>query len=150
MTTSPRPKLSGTLLKRPTAETKFSIDYDWWERSDLDLKTYLTTRLSLGEEVNLDIDVAEVDLIDSVTGEVHRVDGFQYVVQAYFSQLPADFATRTSLVDAVFCILLANANQPMSAQEIADRVERSVDTILRTLAGPKVYQGIRPILEDEQ
>lgn len=149
MTTSPRPKLSGTLLKRPTAETRFSIDYDWWERSDLDLKTYLTTRLSLGDDVNLDLDVAEVDLIDSATGEVHRVDGFQYVVQSYFSQQSTDFVTRTSLVDAVFCVLLANANQPMSAQQIANRVDRAVDTILRTLSGPQVYLGIRPILEEE-
>lgn len=136
------------MLKRPTAETKFIIDYDWWEKSDLDLKTYLLTRLPIDDEVPTEIDTNEVDLIDPETGEVHRVDGFQYIVQTYFSQLPEDFTTRTSLVDAVFCVLLANANIPMTAQEIADKVHRSVGTILKTVGGPKIYQGIRPLLDD--
>lgn len=148
MAQRPRPKPKATMLKRPTAETKFIIDYDWWEKSDLDLKTYLLTRLPIDDEVPTEIDTNEVDLIDPETGEVHRVDGFQYIVQTYFSQLPEDFTTRTSLVDAVFCVLLANANIPMTAQEIADKVHRSVGTILKTVGGPKIYQGIRPLLDD--
>ena len=48
------------------------------------------------------------------TGEVRRVDGFQYLVQAYFRQLPDDFVRNASLVDAAFCVLLSNANQPMT------------------------------------
>ena len=136
------------MLKRPTADTKFIIDYDWWDKSDLDLKTYLLTRLPIDEEVPAEADTDEVDLVDPETGEVYRVDGFQYIVQTYFSQLPEDFATRTSLVDAVFCVLLANANIPMTAQEIADRVHRPVNTILKTVGGPKIYQGIRPLLDE--
>ncbi|MFW6184869.1 MAG: hypothetical protein ACOC8X_13805, partial [Chloroflexota bacterium] len=68
---------------------------------------------------------------------------------AYFNKLPQDFTARSSLVDAVFCVLLANANQPMSAREIADRLERPSSVVLRTLSGPRVYQGIRPILQDD-
>lgn len=136
------------MLKKVTADTRFYIDYDWWDKSDLDLKTYLLTRLDIGEDINLELETDEVDLIDAETGEVTRVDGFQYVVQAYFSQLPDDFVTRTSLVDAVFCVLLANANKPMTAAEIAQRVKRSSSTILKTMGGPKIYQGVRPILDD--
>lgn len=136
------------MLKKATADTRFYIDYDWWDKSDLDLKTYLLTRLDIGEDINLELETDEVDLIDAETGEVTRVDGFQYVVQAYFSQLPDDFVTRTSLVDAVFCVLLANANKPMTAAEIAQRVKRSSSTILKTMGGPKIYQGVRPILDD--
>lgn len=149
MAKSPRPKLKASLLKKPTPETRFYVDYEWWEKSDLDLKTYLFTRLDIGDDVNLESETDEIDLVDAETGEVVRVDGFQYVVQMYFSQLPDNFIEQTSLVDAVFCILLANANKPMSAEEIAERVNRPVDTILRTLGGPRVYQGIRPILDED-
>jgi hypothetical protein len=145
---SPRPKLSPSVLKRATPDTRFYIDYDWWDKSDLDLKTYLTTRLAIDQEVSLESETDEVDLVDADTGEVTRVDGFQYVIQAYFSQLPEDFVTRTSLVDAVFIVLLANANKPMTAAEIGQKVKRSPDTIIKTMGGPKIYQGVRPILED--
>lgn len=148
MAKSPRPQLKPSLLKKATADTRFYIDYDWWDKSDLDLKTYLFTRLDIGEEINLESETDQVDLIDAETGEVTRVDGFQYVVQAYFSQLPDDFVTRTSLVDAVFCVLLANANKPMTATEIAQRVKRSPSTIVKTMGGPKIYQGVRPILDE--
>jgi methyltransferase-like protein len=136
------------MLKRATPDTRFYIDYDWWDRSDLDLKTYLLTRLDIGEDINLESNMDEVDLVDAATGEVTRVDGFQYVIQAYFNQLPDDFVTRTSLVDAVFCVLLANANKPMTALEIAQKVKRPPETILKTMGGPKVYQGVRPILDE--
>lgn len=149
MTKRPRPAVRPPALKRPTAETRFFIDYDWWERSNLDLKTYLYSRLDIGEDLQLEGDDAKVDLIDPATGEVRQVDGFQYVLQTYFSQLPDDFAAQTSTVDAVFYVLLANGNQPMTAQAIAERLQKPVETVLRTLAGPTVYQGIRPIFEEE-
>jgi len=145
----PRPKIKPSALKRVTADTRFYVDYNWWDKSDLDLKTYLFTRLSIDEEISLEMETEEVDLIDAETGEVITVDGFQYIIQTYFSQLPDDFAARTSLVDGVFTVLLANANQPMTAVDIAAKVGRSTDTIVRTLGGPKIYQGIRPILDDD-
>lgn len=148
MAQSPRPKIKSSLLKRATEDTKFYVDYEWWDKSDLDLKTYLFTRLPIEEDANLEMEMNEVDLVDPETGEVYRVDGFQYIVKTYFNQLPEDFATRTSLVDAVFCVLLANANQPMSAQEIAKRVNRPTETVLKTIGGPKIYQGIRPLPDD--
>lgn len=149
MTKRPHPAVRPPALKRPTAETRFYIDYDWWERSNLDLKTYLYSRLDIGGDLQPGGEDEKVDLIDAATGEVRQVDRFQYVLQTYFSQLPEDFAAHTSLVDAVFYVLLANGNQPMTAQAIADRLQRPVETVLRTLAGPQVYQGIRPILDEE-
>lgn len=131
---------------KPT--TRLHIDFDWWKKSDLDLRTYLFTRLGLGDGLSADFD-REVDLIDPNTAEVTRVDGFQYMVQTFFNELPPDFLQRSSLVDAVFCALLANGNRPMTVQEIAGRVERPAETIIRTLGGPNVYQGIRPLPEGE-
>lgn len=149
MSSNPRPKLGISSLRRATPDTKFYVDYGWWEKSNLDLRTYLRTRLAIGDASSLEADMDEVDLIDPQTGEVRRVDGFQYSLQSYFSQLPEDFASRTSLVDAVFCVLLANANQPMSARTIGERVQRSPDVVLKTIGGPKIYQGIRPVYDDD-
>lgn len=146
----PRPQVKAPTLRQVSEETKFHIDFDWWEKSTLDLKAYLAARLqALGiEDVHLDADMDEVDLVDMHSGQVRRVDGFQYVVQTYFRQLPPDFAQRSSLVDATFCVLLANANQPLSARDIAARLGRSPDVVLRTLNGPRIYQGISPVFED--
>jgi hypothetical protein len=149
LTKRPHPAVRPPAIKRPTAETRFFIDYDWWERSNLDLKTYLYSRLDIGDDLELEGEDEKVDLIDPATGEVRQVDGFQYVLQTYFSQLPDDFAAQTSMVDAVFYVLLANGNQPMTAGAIAERLQKPVETVLRTLAGPTVYQGIRPILEED-
>lgn len=149
MTKRPRPKVKAPVLKRATEDTRFYIDYDWWERSNLDLKTYLYSRLELDDDLQLDANMDKVDLVDDETAEVRQVDGFQYVLQTYFSQLPQDFSARTSMVDAVFCVLLANANQPMTAREIAGRLQRQPEVILRTLGGPQVYQGIRPLFDDD-
>jgi hypothetical protein len=124
------------------------IDFDWWERSNLDLKTYLLTRLSLGDEASFEQVADKVDLVDPRTGEVRRVNGFQYLVQSLIRQMPDDFITNASLVDAAFCVLLANANRPMKARDIAGRIGRSPDVVIRTLGGTKVYQGIRPVYDE--
>ena len=143
----PRPKISATYLKRPSLDTKFHIDFDWWDESDLDLKTYLFSRLEIGDESTLDLGVDYVDLVDPETAEVRQVDGFQFALQTYFSQLPDDFAQQSSLVDAIFFVLLANANKPMSARELAQNVARDPDMVLKTISGGRIYQGIRPILD---
>ena len=148
MASNPRPKIKLTSLKRTTPNTKFFIDFEWWEQSNLDLRTYLLSRFSLDEESALEAEFDQVDLVDSHTGEVHQVDGFQYLMRAYFNRLPEDFITHASLVDATFCVLLANANQPMSAREIAGRINRPPEVVVRTLGGTKIYQGIRPIFDD--
>lgn len=148
MASNPRPKIKLTSIKRTTPDTKFMIDFDWWEQSNLDLKAYLLSRFSLGDETALEAEFDQVDLVDPQTGEVHQVDGFQYLIQAYFHRLPEDFIAHASLVDATFCVLLANANQPLSANEIAQRIDRQADVIVRTLGGAKIYQGIRPIFDE--
>jgi len=150
LSSTPRPKLAMPTLRRPSEASRFHIDFDWWERSGLDVKTYLYSRLEIpAGPTSEDMRHDEVDLVDPDTGEVRRVDGFQYLMQTYLNQLPEDFLTRTSLVDGIFFVLLANANRPMTAAEIAAKVQRSPDVILRTLSGTQVYQGIRPVFDDE-
>ena len=144
----PRPKVSASQLRRPDIDTKFYIDYGWWDEANLDLKTYLLSRLDVGDELALDLGVDFVDLVDLETGEVRKVDGFQYALQTYFAMLPEDFTQQTSLVDAVFYVLLANANRPMSARELSIKTSRDAEIVLKTVGGSHIYQGIRPILDD--
>lgn len=145
---NPRPILKAILRTQMTPDTKFFVDFEWWEKADLDIKTYLYSRLPIEEdETSMDLERELIDLVDMQTGQVRQVDGFQYIVQAYFRQMPKDFLRTTSMVDAVFCALLANANEPMTAQELADAVDRPVDVVLKTLGGPRIYQGIKPIFD---
>jgi len=143
-----RPKINLKSLQRFTDDTRFYIDFDWWDEVGLDMKTYLSSRLQIGGDLLLEKDSDQIDMVDSKTGEVRSVDGFQFVLQTYFKQLPDDFIKRASLVDAIFCILLGNANQPMTALELAERVQRQPDVVLKTFTGTQIYQGIRPLLED--
>jgi len=41
-----------------------------------------------------------------------------------------------------------NGNTPMSAEDLSKRLGRPADTILRTIAGPRVYRGLRPFEEN--
>jgi hypothetical protein len=149
LSSNPRPVIKAPHLRRVTPETKFVIDYGWWDESKMDLKTYLYTRLSLGEEFSNELNVDHVDLIDNRTGEVRQVDAFQYLVQAFYGRQTGDFVSQGTLVDAVFSVLMANGNQPMSILEISDRVHRPIDLLIRTFGGSTIYHGIRPLFDED-
>lgn len=136
-------------LRRITADTKFYIDYNWWDEGHLDLKTYLLARLSLGGEAGQEMPAERIDLIDSKTGEVRQVDAFQYLIRNYFNRHGNDLATQGSVVDAVFSVLLANGNEPMTAAEIAEQVQRPTDLLVKTFGGPQIYHGIRPLFDED-
>jgi hypothetical protein len=145
----PRPTIKTTHLRRVTPETRFYIDYGWWDEGHLDLRTYLLARLSLGIEGGSELPAERVDLVDAKTGEVRQVDAFQYLVQNYFSRHGNDMAMQGSIVDAVFSVLLANGNQPMTISEIAERVQRPSDLLMKTFGGSQIYHGIRPLFDEE-
>ena len=149
MSSYPRPTIKSAHLRRVTPETRFYIDYSWWDEGHLDLRTYLLARLSLGNEGGSELPAERVDLVDAKTGEVRQVDAFQYLVQNYFSRHGNDMAMQGSIVDAVFSVLLANGNQPMSIREIAERVQRPSELLVKTFGGAQIYHGIRPLFDEE-
>lgn len=149
MSNHPRPTIKTANLRRVTPDTKFHIDYGWWEESHLDLRTYLLTRISLGNDVGSELPAERIDLVDSKTGEVRQVDAFQYLVRSYFSRHGNDLATQGSLVDAVFSVLLANGNEPMTAAEIGERVQKPAELVIKTFGGSTIYHGIRPLFDDD-
>ena len=149
MSSYPRPKIKSAHLRRVTPETRFYIDYGWWDESHLDLRTYLLARLSLSNEGGSELPAERIDLVDAKTGEVRQVDAFQYLVQNYFSRHGNDLALQGSVVDAVFSVLLANGNQPMTIREIAERVQKPSELLVKTFGGAQIYHGIRPLFDED-
>ncbi len=133
---------------KPTLDTKFHIDYNWWEREDRDLRTYLISHLLPEQRAHFEFnqDDKVIDWIDPETAEVRRVDALQQAL-ATAAQDPQYITEHTTLVDAVFRVFLANSNKPLSPNELGKRINRPPATILRTLTGTQVYKGLRPLVD---
>lgn len=141
-----KPKPSAAL--KPKLDTKFQIDYDWWERENNDLRAYMLTHLptDLRDKFDDETEDGEVDYIDTETGEVQQLDKLGLAIQEAANR--DDFINpQTSLVDSVFRVFLANGNVPRTPQELADDTDRDARTILKTFGGIRVYRGIRPVQE---
>ena len=132
-------------LIKPSVETKFYIDYDWWEQSRDDLQVYLLTHLTPEQQQALEHrDLREeFDYVHPETGEVFQVDTLGLAIRE--SSKREDFITgHIGLIDSVFRALLVNGNHPLKALELAEYTGRDASTILKTIGGVRVYRGIRP------
>jgi hypothetical protein len=138
-------------LIKPTLKTKFHIDFDWWERESREFRVYLTSHLCVEHQATVEslTEADVVDVVDPETAEVRREDGVQHLLRSHCSKQPEFITSHTSLVDAVFRVFIANGNQPLSPEELAERIGRpgpvAANTILRTLSGARVYKGLRPV-----
>ena len=133
-------------LLKPNSRTPFHIDYDWWKENESDWQVFLRSLLCADhQEMFANVEEGEtIDWIDPQTAEVKTVDGIQHALMSHCALEP-DFAnSRTALVEAVFRIFIANGNVPVSAEDLARKLGRPAETILRTIAGPRVYRGLRP------
>jgi hypothetical protein len=129
---------------KPTLETKYRIDYSWWERNE-DLRTYLLSHLppDVRERLSAQDDGRVIDHIDPQTGEVFRLDAIGMAVQDA-AKAPDFINPYTSVVDSIFRVFLANSNVPLSPRELSERIGRPAQTILKTLSGGRIWKGIRP------
>ena len=147
---SPSPATLPTML-RPTLRTRFHIDFDWWERHGRDYRVYLRSHLCEEHQPEFgpeeDSDNRLLDWVHPRTAQVSRLDRLQYVLRSHCS-LQSEFLTkRTSMVDVVFRVFIANGNEPLTVSELSARIGREgqENTVLRTLAGQRVYKGLRPL-----
>lgn len=142
MQSPPRP--SSTL--KPTLDTKFHIDYSWWDRNkDEDLRTYLLSHLppEVRERLSNVEEGRVVDHIDPATGEVFRLDAIGMAVQEA-AKSPDFINSYTSVVDSIFRVFLANGNSPLTPRDLGEQIGRPAQTILKTLSGGRIWKGIRP------
>jgi hypothetical protein len=85
-----------------------------------------------------------IDWVDPATAEVKPVEGIQNALMTHCARQPEFVTQQTALVEAAFRLFITNGNAPMSSRDLGERLNRPPETILRTLAGPRVYKGIRP------
>ncbi len=145
MTTSV-PALKPSRFIRPTLDTPYHIDFEWWNKSDRDLRVYLRSHLCemhremYAESAGHDA----IDWVDAQTAEVKPVDGIVYQLRVHCSQM-SDYITEfTSVVDAVFRVFLVNDNQPLNMRQLGERIGKDPELILKTISGKTVYKGLRP------
>jgi hypothetical protein len=137
-------------LLKPSIKTPFHIDFEWWKQNERDWHIFLRSLLCAEHQESF-VDVEEGELIDWVdpeTAEVKSVDGIQHALMIHCALQPEFSSDRTAIVEAVFRIFLVNGNSPMSAEDIAKKLNRSADTILKTISGPRVYRGLRPFQQN--
>jgi hypothetical protein len=136
-----------TSLVKPTVNTPFHIDFDWWKQHDNNWRIYLLSCLCTEHETAFHehTDGMEIDWIDPQTAEVKTVDGLQHTLMTHCARQPGFVSNYTTMVDTVFRVLLANGNSPLSPAQMAEQTGRSADTILKLFTGIQIYKGIRPI-----
>ena len=136
-------------LVKPTLQTHYHIDFDWWSKNDRDWRVYLRSNLCSEHQKAFEtIEVnQQVDWVDPVTAEVTQVDGLQHILITHCAKEAGFIPEHSTLVDAVFRVFLANGNIPMNATQLGERLGRDPMTLLRTLSGLRVYKGLRPCME---
>jgi hypothetical protein len=135
-------------LVKPTIQMPFHIDFDWWRAHDENWHVALFSMLCPEHQAAF-TNLSEGNLIDWVdpeTAEVRQMDGLQYILIQHCAKQEGFLDEHTAMVEAIFRLLLANGNSPLSAEELAKRLNRPADTILKTIAGLRVYKGLRPFL----
>jgi hypothetical protein len=133
---------------RPTVETKFHIDYDWWEQSGKNFRIYLRDQLceECRERFANYQNTEDVDWIDPDSGEVRRTDALRECLRTRCANDPNYINERLPLASACFRVFLANNNTPLSPNELNQLLPwRAPESILQTLSGGQVYFGLRPL-----
>jgi hypothetical protein len=136
-------------LLKPTVKTPFCIDFDWWKQNERDWHIFLRSLLcNEHQEAFANIEEEQMtDWVDPDTAEVKPVNGIQNALMGHCALQPEFVNDHTAMVEAVFRTFLVNGNSPMSAEDLSKTLNRPAETILRTLAGPRIYRGLRPYQE---
>lgn len=138
-------KIPLSLLK-PTFDTPFHIDFDWWQKNEQDWHVHLQKCLCEEHQAYFN-EYSYTQLIDWVhpeTAEVKQVDGLQHTLVSHCAKQDDFITESTQLVEAVFRAFLANGNSPLNPKELEEITGKPARTILKTIAAHKVYMGIRP------
>jgi hypothetical protein len=135
-------------LLKPTVDMPFHIDFDWWKANDRNWHVALMSMLCQEhQEAFANLPEGQmIDWVDPETAEVRQIDGIQNTLIEHCAKQEGFLNEHTVMVEAVFRILLSNGNIPMTPVELGERLKRPAEIILRTIAGPRVYKGLRPYI----
>ena len=98
-------------LVKPSLQTRYHIDFHWWQQNDRDWRVYLRSNLCPEHQRAFENVLTEqkVDWVDPNTGEVQQVDGLQHVLITHCARQESFITQHSTLVDAAFRIFLANS-----------------------------------------
>ncbi len=133
--------------KRPSLDTKFHIDYDWWQASGKDLRVSVRGQLCRDCQTRFPDhrNLESVDWVDQETAEVVRADALLQTLRSHCSRQTEFISMGNALVTNIFRVFLLGSNQALTPRELAKQMPwTSAETILRTLASGQIYMGIRP------
>ena len=132
---------------KPTLETKFHVDFSWWQEKGENLRAYLQGHTCAGcDEMAQDAQDKIFDWVDPETGQVSQIDILWHVIHTHCQDDPEFFDSRVPLTSAIFRAFIANNNTPLTAAELHERIpKKSPDLILRTIGKRIVYKGIKPV-----
>jgi hypothetical protein len=133
-------------MVKPTLKTPFHVDFKWWQANDNNWHVGLHDMLCPEHQEAFSgfVEGQLIDWIDPETAEISELDGLQTTLINHCAQQPGFLDAHTVLIEAVFRIFLANGDKPLTAEELGAQLNRAPDVILKTIAGPRVYKGIRP------
>lgn len=139
--------LSKASLIKPSLTTKFRVDLDWWKSQDRNWRNSLVTFMCPTHQGVFAqfTDEQEMDLVNPETGVVTRGDGLIQTLVDHCARQEGFITANAPLVDTIFKVFIVNRNEPLNAIELAERVGKPADTILRTIGTTRVYKGIRPV-----
>lgn len=134
---------------KPTLDTKFHIDFNWWQQKGQNLRSQLQSHAC--EEALKQFAEYEpeqtFDWIAPDTGEVFQVNLLWYLVHKHCREQPDFINQLTPLTTAIFRAFIANNNSPLTPVEIYQQIQKkSPEVILRTIGARRIYQGIRPVV----
>jgi len=134
-------------LVKPTVNTPFHIDFDWWQETDSNWRIFLLGFLCKKHQdfFSDKSDSLKIDAVDPETAEVHPVDGFLHTLMNHCAKMEDFIPDNLPLIGRIFRIFLANGNEPLTPQQLSEMVNKPARTILVTIGGYQVYKGIRPI-----
>ena len=144
MSDKPEVKRPLSLIK-PTAETLYHLDFDWWQENDSNWRIFLLEFLCPEHQAFFKdkADTTKIDAVDPESAEIKQVDGLLYELMNHCARQEGFISANLPIIAKVLRTFLSNGNQPLSAAALAEIVNRPVATILATLSGPQVFKGIR-------
>ena len=133
---------------KPTLDTKFHVDFAWWQKQGQKLKIQLQSHACAAcKDKYQQEENQSFDWVDPETGEVFPVDMMWYLIYTHCGQEPDFIEEHIPLATAIFRAFIANNNTPLTPAEIHEKVQQKTPSlILRTIGGHKVYNGIRPVV----
>ena len=134
-----------TAYMKLTVDTPLFIDFEYWKSKEENWRTLLSGYLceehlaqfrETGDSAEL------IDDVDPETGEVTQKDILVDCLFSHCAEQEGFVPENGPLTDSIFRVFLSRKNQPMSAAELGEILNKNANTILKTLTS-RVYRGIR-------